>query len=49
MLEIRSSSGALQPADTRVLAMAGEFSEKLVEIGDEELVEREERQNSGSS
>jgi hypothetical protein len=36
MLEIRSSSGALQPADTPVLAMAEEFSDKLVEIADEE-------------
>jgi hypothetical protein len=37
MFEVRSTSGALQPADTPVLAMAGEFSEKLVEIVDEEL------------
>jgi hypothetical protein len=47
MLEISGRRVPFNPADKCVLATAGEFSDKLVEIADGELVaECEERQNS---
>jgi hypothetical protein len=37
-MQMPAWSSFSNPADERVLAMAGEFSDKLVEIGGEELV-----------